>query len=75
MSPETIALRAERGDAKGPIRFMAEADNYVMARRPGAMPFVEPLKDWMRRPLETHAKPLREAYSRALALPNQGSEE
>lgn len=59
--------KAERGDGIGPLRFMAEADNYVMARRPGAMPFVEPLADWLKRPLEKDAKPLREAYRAAFS--------
>ena len=60
-------LKSERGDGIGPIRFMAAADNYVMARRPGSAPFVEPLADWLKRPLESEAKPLREAYRSVLS--------
>lgn len=62
-------LRAERGDKLGPIRFMAAADNYVMVRRPGCMPWCEPLADWLKRPLEASTKPLREAYQAAQNAP------
>lgn len=59
-------LKAERGDSYGPIRFMAAADGWVMVRRPSCAPWAEPLDDWLRRPLEAHAKTDREAYGRVL---------
>jgi hypothetical protein len=34
----------------GPVKFMAEADGYVMARRAGCMPFVVSVTDWNRWP-------------------------
>lgn len=40
--------RNTRADASGPLRFMAAADGYVMARRPGCMPFVMQERDWLR---------------------------
>lgn len=38
--------RERRYDRYGPIVKMTEADNYVMLRRPGATPYVVPLKEW-----------------------------
>lgn len=35
-----------RHDQHGDIKFMAEADGYVMCRRPGCMPFVLSKKSW-----------------------------
>lgn len=35
-----------RADARGPLRFMAVADGYVMVRRPGCVPFVMHERDW-----------------------------
>lgn len=59
-------VKAERGDSIGPIRFMAAADGYVMVRRPGSMPWVEAVTDWVRRPLEVYAGRDRKAYRKAL---------
>lgn len=39
---------AVRYDVTGKITAMASADGYVMVRRPGAPPFVMPLKTWHR---------------------------
>lgn len=37
-----------RYDGIGPLKKMAEADGWVMARRPGAMPILMTLKEWDR---------------------------
>ena len=58
-------IKLERGDSIGPIRFMAMADGYVMCRRPGCIPWAERLNEWVRRPLEADAAPLRVAHSKA----------
>lgn len=47
-----------RTDKLGPIRCMADAQNYVMVRRPGCMPFVLARRDWLKLPLY---KPEKEA--------------
>lgn len=39
----------ECADDSGPIRCMAVADGYVMARRPGCVPFILTVKDWTRK--------------------------
>lgn len=36
----------KRYDASGVIRFMAEAQHYVMVRRPHCYPFVLPKAEW-----------------------------
>lgn len=36
----------QRYDALGPIRIMAEAEGYMMVRRPGRAPFVLEKRDW-----------------------------
>lgn len=59
-------VKAERGDSIGPIRFMAAVDGYVMVRRPGSMPWVETVADWVKRPLEVAASRDRKAYRKAL---------
>lgn len=41
-----------RYDAHGVKVWMAEADGWVMARRPNCVPFVVPRKDWDRMPTE-----------------------
>ena len=38
----------EYADGSGPIRCMAVSDSYVMARRPGCVPFILTTKGWMR---------------------------
>lgn len=58
-------LKLERGDGNGPIRFLATAEGYVMCHRPGGMPWVERLNQWVTRPLETDAAPAREQYNKA----------
>ncbi len=35
-------------DQHGPVRIMAIADGYAMVRRPGCMPFVEPIREFGR---------------------------
>lgn len=39
-------IREERYDRYGPIRKMAEADGYVMIRRPRATPYAISQKEW-----------------------------
>jgi ABC-type thiamin/hydroxymethylpyrimidine transport system permease subunit len=66
MTETPIEVKAERGDSLGPIRFMAAVDGYVMVRRPGSMPWVETVADWVKRPLEVYAGRDRRAYRLAL---------
>lgn len=49
----------------GRITKMAEADNYVMVRRPHCMPFVLASKEWDALPLEKASILAREEYAKA----------
>jgi len=49
--PKTDRTGERRHDTTGPIRCMADAQAYVMVRRPGAMPFVMTKPDWVALPL------------------------
>ena len=42
--------KEERQDRHGVIRLMAEANGWVMVRRPGAMPFTMMRKEWDKLP-------------------------
>ena len=46
MPSRAVKRKGERRDNGGPIVLMAEADGYVMARRPGCLPFVMWAGDW-----------------------------
>ena len=39
-------IREERYQPSGVVRLMAEADNWVMVRRPGCVPFTMMRKEW-----------------------------
>jgi hypothetical protein len=41
----------KRKDQHGLLRPMVECDGYVMVRRPGAMPFIIPLKEFENMPI------------------------
>lgn len=68
----------------GPVRLMGEAEGYCMVRRPGAMPFVISLKEWLALPAQageagTAATPKSDAVhehavgSEASDAPNTGA--
>lgn len=44
-----------RPGGDGPVRFMTRSGGYVMARRPGCVPFVLSEKEWMALPDWLHA--------------------
>jgi hypothetical protein len=46
-----------RYDHNGPLRKMAEAEGYVMIRRPRMMPFALSLTDWLTLPTTQPRKP------------------
>lgn len=58
MSPRTSSpafihqddLKRDRFWRGGRVKFMTEAKGYVMARKPGAAPFVIALKEWLSLP-------------------------
>ena len=39
-------FRLRGGAHLGPVRFMAAAEGYVMARRPRALPFIMTVSEW-----------------------------
>jgi hypothetical protein len=55
-----MKLRQTRRDPTGPIRLMAEADGYVMVRRPGCLPFVLSAANWLALPLTTEPESPRD---------------
>jgi hypothetical protein len=72
LTREATELVTERGDGLGPLRYMTSADGWVMARRPGCVPFVEPLSDWLKRPLESTAAEHRAQYRETMSAINGG---
>lgn len=49
----------EREDRYGPLRLMAIAEGYVMARRKGCAPFVVSIDEWVEIGADTRVVPLR----------------
>ena len=45
-APKPTHIPLERTDLYGPMRLMAIADDYVMARRKGRPPFVVSTQEW-----------------------------
>ena len=52
MTPLEKADRVRPGSSflGGRVRYMAHADGYVMARRPGCIPFVVAQREWLSLP-------------------------
>ena len=60
-----LPVTAPRWERGAESRFMAEADGWVMVRRPGCIPYTIFKRDWMKLPSAAQGKAIKEAYDAA----------
>lgn len=66
MSEDRSDVKSARWERGYESRYMAHADNWVMVRRPGSIPYTIFLHDWLALPLAAEGRKYAEQYKKAL---------
>lgn len=72
--PDGDEVKVPRWYHGGEVRFMALKDNWVMARKPGCIPFTIYAWDWLALPTAEFGRDMAEAYRKATERINSGAQ-